>query len=240
MITRWRTTGFVAALLLALLLALPGAARADSKGPTLEAKQSEVEAGRTLKFTGKGFSPNKVVSVWASKGNDNYKDDSRPVADDDGEIKFDFSIPNDIETGQWVMNAEDTANIVDNKPTATASFNVTGTSAKFDIQPSSSARAGTKFSFTVGGFSSDKKVVLEFVGPDAKLYKYDTGGRLSDDDRIFLEVGKAECEGVEAESGKVTFCWQSPSNMRTGRWLVRLIGAKSSRTRVLGLNITAR
>ena len=237
MITRLRTTSFVAALLLALLAA-PNAARADANGPTLEAKQNQVEAGRTLRFTGTGFTPNKVASVWASKGNDNYKDHNKPRADKDGEIAFEFSIPNDIETGQWVMNAEDTANTENNKPTATASFTVVGATVPFVISPSSGP-GGTKFSFVVGGFSGDKKVALEFTAPDAKVYKYDTGGRLSDNDRILLEVGKAECAGLEAAAGKVTFCWQSPSDAQSGRWLIRLIGTKTSRTRVIGLSIRA-
>jgi hypothetical protein len=236
MIARLRTIGLVAALF-ALLLAVPSAARA-ADDPKLEARRDQIKAGETLRFTGSGFTPNKVVSVWASKGNDNYKDQNKPRADDDGEISFEFSIPNDTEIGDWVMNAEDTANDKAGKPIATARFKVTEATDAFAISPASGP-PGTKFSFVVGGFGGDKKVALEFTGPDAQIYKYDTGGRLSNNDRILLEVGKAECEGTDASSRKVAFCWQSPPGAQPGRWLIRLIGTKTSQTRVIGLNITA-
>jgi hypothetical protein len=236
MIARLRTTGLVVALL-ALLLAVPSATRAAANGLTLKAETSKVEAGSTLHFTGRGFTDNRVISVWASRGDDNYSDDNKVVADDDGKIDFYFSIPNDVQIGDWVMNAEDTASKATPKPTITASFSVTGTASPLGVDPKSGPR-GTKFHFNASGFDSDKKVYIEFVGPDREPYKYELGGAISSNNRVPVEVGETYCQGDTPTAGIVKFCWQSPANAQPGRWLIRLVGKKTGMTRVIGFYIT--
>jgi hypothetical protein len=229
MIDRLRTTSLIAAMLFALMLALPGAARADDEGPTLRAADTRVEAGGTLRFTGEGFTPEKVISIWASKGDDNYSDGSDPRADKRGRIVFRFAIPHDVEPGDWSMHAEETTSEATPKPSAEpVSFRVIGASRSLMVSPPSGS-AGTKFTFSAGGFSDDNKAELEFVAPDNKVYQYTQGGRLSSQDH--------EWTLVDDENGKVSYSWQAPANAQKGRWLLRLVGNMTKKTRVLGFYI---
>jgi hypothetical protein len=92
--------------------------------------------------------------------------------------------------------------------------------------------AGTKFTFNARGFSEENKVELEFTAPDNKVYQYTQGGQLSKQDHEWALVDDKD------NNGKVSYSWQAPANAQKGRWLLKMIGKMTKKTRVLGFHIT--
>src|SRR6266545_4450580 len=104
MIRHKRILGFAAALLLALLLALPNAALAASF--TLTPALPSVAAGQTISFIGTGFTRGERVAIWATAPDQTVIGGDFEFAEGDaGRIDIGFKVPEEAFSGRWSLTA---------------------------------------------------------------------------------------------------------------------------------------
>jgi len=234
MIVRAHFASRIGALLLALLLVLPSAARAD--GPELKAEKTTVKAGAQLEFTGSDFTPNELVSIWltgpdgvaikgdyprAAKNNDDESNIHK------GDISGSIQIPAQAIDGTWVLTARDPVSW----KRATLLFEVEAQSKKADslaiVKPKNASK-GDQITFTAVGFKKDEKVVYWATEP---------GNELS---LIISDKIKKEQTKKADDTGTVVIRWTAPSDAPSGEWLFAIQSKKEDtdqRTLVVPFNI---
>ena len=195
-------------VLLALLLALPGAALAASF--TLTPAQPSVAAGQTINITGTGFTPGEQVAIWATAPDQTViGGDFESAARDTGMIDIGFKVPKDALGGRWSLTAY---GFISKTPVITT-FEVQGrdpatATPQVSVAPASGA-PGSQFDFAALGFKDKEKVSYWFTGPDGVIHA-------------------AYPEGDSANSsGRVDLSWRAPADAIHGIWVITIQGLKS-------------
>lgn len=95
-------------LLALMLLALPNAALAASF--TLTPATPSVAAGKTIYFTGSGFTRDEQVAIWATAPDQTVISGDFEFASDTGDIEVGFNVPADAIGGRWSLTAYEVLN----------------------------------------------------------------------------------------------------------------------------------
>jgi hypothetical protein len=195
-------------VLLAVLLALPGAALAASF--TLTPAQPSVAAGRTIYFTGSGFTKGEQVAIWATAPDQTVIGGNFEFAKGDtGEIDIGFDVPQDALGGRWSLTAYGFIS----KTPVIATFEVQGrdpatATPQAWVAPASAA-PGSQFDFAALGFKKKETVSYWFTGPDGVIHA-------------------AYPEGDKANSnGRVDLSWRAPADAIRGTWVITIQGLTS-------------
>ena len=195
-------------VLLAVLLALPGAALAASF--TLTPTQPSVAAGQTIYFTGSGFTRGEQVAVWVTAPDQTViGGDFEFAKSDAGEIDIGFDVPQDALGGRWSLTAY---GFISKTPVITT-FEVQGrdpaTATPQALVAPASGAPGSQFDFAALGFKKKETVSYWFTGPDGVIHA-------------------AYPEGDKANSdGRVDLSWRAPADAIRGTWVITIQGLTS-------------
>ena len=205
------------AILMALLLALPSAARAE--GFTLGPTKPAVAAGQTIEFTGAGFTRGERVATWFTAPDQSVLSGGFANAGDAGRIEVGFKVPKDAIGGRWAITAYGGVS----KTPVVATFEVQGrdpatVTAQAAVAPPS-APAGTTFAFAALGFESKELVSYWLTGPDSVIHAaYPEGARTNKD-------------------GRVDLTWTAPADALRGTWVITIQGLQSDVARAVPFQI---
>ena len=196
------------AVLLALLLALPGAALAAAF--TLTPAQPSVASGQTIYFTGSGFTPGEQVAIWATAPDQTViGGDFEFAKGATGEIDIGFKVPDDALGGRWSLTAYGFIS----KTPVIATFEVQGrdpaTATPQALVAPASGAPGSQFDFAALGFKKKEKVSYWFTGPDGVIHAAYPAGDSANSD------------------GRVDLSWRAPADAVRGIWVITIQGLKS-------------
>jgi hypothetical protein len=194
--------------LLAVLLALPGAALAAAF--TLTPVQPSVAAGHTINILGSGFTPGEQVAIWATAPDQTViSGDFEFAKGASGEIDIGFKVPDDALGGRWSLTAY---GFISKTPVITT-FEVQGrdpatATPQVSVAPASGA-PGSQFAFAALGFKKKETVSYWFTGPDGLIHAAYPAGDSANSD------------------GRVDLSWRAPSDAMRGTWVITIQGLKS-------------
>src|SRR5215213_8889191 len=192
-------------ILLALLLALPGAALAASF--TLTPAQASVAAGQTMNFIGTGFTSGERVAIWATAPDQTViSGDFEFAKGAAGEIDIGFKVPDDALGGRWALTAY---GFISKTPVITT-FEVQGrdpaTAVPQALVAPASGAPGAQFDFAALGFKKKETVSYWFTGPDGAIHAAYPAGDSANSD------------------GRVDLSWRSPADAVRGTWVLTIQG----------------
>jgi hypothetical protein len=204
-----RLTRMAAPLIVVLaLLALPGAALAASF--TLTPAQPSVAAGKTIFFTGTGFTSGEQVAIWATAPDQSViSGDFEFAKGAAGDIDVGFDVPQDALGGRWSLTAYGFVS----KTPVIATFEVQGrdpaTATPQALVAPAVGAPGSQFDFAALGFKKKETVSYWFTGPDGAIQA------------AFPEGDSANSEG------RVDLSWRAPADAIRGTWVITIQGLKS-------------
>ena len=207
MAQRIRRIGATGALLLALL-ALPGAARAESF--TLAPTKPAVAAGQTIEFVGAGFTRGERVATWFTAPDQSVLGGGfADAVGDTGRVEVAFKVPKDAIGGRWAITAYGGVS----KTPVVATFEVQGrdpatAAAQVAVAPPSGP-PGTKFAFAALGFNGKELVSYWLTGPDGVIHA------------AYPERAKTN------KDGRVDLTWTAPASALRGTWVITIQGLRS-------------
>ncbi len=214
----------VGLLLLLLLAPRPTQAQEASLTPL----QSSVGAGQHIKFEGAGFKRRERIAIWATDPQGGVVNDDYAHADGDGEIRFEFEVPDNALGGTWTITARGDQS----KRLADTTFYVYGRAAQpekdddddedeehFQAKVAPLAGPpGTTFAFAAQGFW-DERVSYWVTDPNGEVYESHHRARHTTD------------------GGRVDFTWTAPFDAQLGRWVMTIQGYKSAVARGVAFEI---
>lgn len=204
-------------LALAIVVLIPRVTRADSFA--LATLGDNIYAGRSVEFSGSGFTPGGRVSSWATAPDGTVVGGPTTFADDAGNFTFSFQVPAATEGGQWAMTAFDWQTQIP----VFASFNVIGrpadTARRMGWSVPAEGPFGSTFAFAAVGFDSNETVSYWITAPDTTIAAAYPAGATAND------------------QGRVDITWTTPAEGLSGSWVVTIQGLNSGNARGIAFDI---
>ncbi|NJN15941.1 MAG: hypothetical protein HC822_06450 [Oscillochloris sp.] len=162
--------------------------------------------GDTLSFFAGAFPPKDEIGNWVNGPNGLVLDGTpEVVANEDGEARWDWTIPEDAPAGNYEMLAQDEDAVVVYRIPFSVARDTPPPTRSTTVTPEAGP-PGTVFTFSADGYLPGERVGYWFDRPDGSVLIIDQ-------------------ELTADADGRITLVWQSPEDAARGNW--RFVGRSS-------------